>query len=624
MTLHPEKTQAGRNCKLLGLPGPPRNLHEEKQNLSRAEKRGKGKDNPEKITGSIGLRSTSLSSKSAKKVEILDATLRERTFGVSFSVGEKVSIASLLCALGVSFIESPAPDGNPNEIEYLKQAQAILRGRSDPVVFLPESHSFTSSSNSIVGFFPDWVKNVSLRVNCWQSHLTEGFSHRKIQPEENLRNLKIKLSTVKSTGESFFVYAQHFSNGFFEDTSYAISVLEMAADEGASRIVLCDSRGISFPEQVSKAVKLVNSHFSSRDNITLGIHCHNDLGLAVANTISAVQAGAKHVQGTVNGMGERSGNADLCQVLPILTLKLGYDALNSLVPKEQQLLSLKTLSEKVAEASGLDERRRPFVGITAFAHSDTAHIADVTKSPESYEVVNPAQVGNSRLLGVDDASLILNEMWELGLYTKEREDIAKKVLLRIRELEAFGCKFENAKASLHLLILDSLGFTISPFQVRKWETSTSRTMNDSSVNATIEVSIAEHEGRSEQIVTATAKGVGPIHAIDLALRKCLEQEFSELKHLRLISYSLNIVDSLSGTAATARARTEFSDEAVAFTGTSPSTTWATTSVSEDVLDASIKALIDGYRYKLIFRSQSEKYTLPDWRVALSWRYSERC
>ena len=232
--------------------------------------------------------------------------------------------------------------------------------------------------------------------------------------------------------------------------------------QALSRLVLCDSRGVSFPEQVSKAVKLASSHFSSKDALLLGFTVIMTLGSRVANTIAAVQAGAKHVQGTVNGMGERSGNADLCEILPILILKLGYDALNTSTPRDQQLLSLKNLSEKVADASGLDERRRPFVGTTAFAHSDASHIADVGRSADSYEVVNPAQVGNSRLLGVDDASLIINEMWELGLYTKERDDVAKKVLARVRELEAFGCKFENAKASLHLLILDSLGFTYLP------------------------------------------------------------------------------------------------------------------------------------------------------------------
>ena len=382
----------------------------------------------------------------------------------------------------------------------LKQARPLFSGNTDTVIFLPDSVSFTSTSNAVGATIPDWVKNVSLRVNCWQSHLIQGFSHKKILPEENLKNLKSRVAALKSSGKEVFVYAQHFFDGFFEDTAYALSVLEMGADQGVSRLVLCDSRGISFPEQVSKAVKLACSHFSSKDTITIGIHCHNDFGLAVANTLAAVQAGAKHVQGTVNGMGERSGNADLCEILPILTLKLGYNALNSSLPQDQQLLSLKTLSEKVAEASGLDERRRPFVGTTAFAHSDASHIADVGRSADTYEVVNPAQVGNSRLLGVDDASLIINEMWELGLYTKERDDIAKKVLARVRELRAFGCKFENAKASLHLLILDSLGFTISPFEVRKWQTSTSRTMNDASVDATIEVSIAEQKNREEKIV----------------------------------------------------------------------------------------------------------------------------
>jgi len=561
-------------------------------------------------------------SKSTKKLEILDATLRERTFGVSFSIGEKLSIASVLDDLGVSFIESSFSNENPNDIEYLKKVRSILKGRTEPVVFLPES--ILSNLTSYQGLSEDSVRYVSLRANCWQSHLSEGFSHKKIEPEANLQQLKKQLASLKKLRKEILLYAQHFFDGFFEDTSYALSVLETAVDSGVAKIVLSDSRGGSFPEQISKAVKLVSTHFSSKENVTLGIHCHNDLGLAVANTIAAVQSGVTHVQGTVNGMGDRSGNADLCQLLPILVLKLGYEALNSTTPRDQQLISLKTLSEKVASASGFSQPHQPFVGTLAFAHSDPLHIADVTKSSETYEAINPALVGNKRVLGVDDASLVQNEMWELGLYTKEREDVAKKVLTRMRELEAFGCKFENAKASLHLLILDSLGFAIWPFQVTKWETSTSRSINDSSVTGTIEVRVGNKDGKYEKTLSATEKGVGPIHAVDLALRKCLEQEFPELKNLKLISYSLNIVDSLSGTAATARARTEFSDEELAFTGTSPSITWATTAVSEDVLDASIKALIDGYRYKLIFRSRSEKYSLPDWRVALSWRYSERC
>ncbi|MDG6995966.1 MAG: hypothetical protein JRN52_08585 [Nitrososphaerota archaeon] len=555
--------------------------------------------------------------KLAKKLEILDSTMRERTFGVSFSVGEKLAIASLLDSLGVAFIESPSPSKNPKETEYLKQIWDVLKRGTEPVVFL-SNYPVTKVDEE--GEIPENIKYASVRANCWQSHLTEVFTHKKLDPEENIKQLRHSITLLRQKGKEVLVYASHFFDGFFEDTAYSLSILETAVESGASRVVLVDSRGVALPDQVSKAVKLVQSHFADK-NVILGIHCHNDLGLAVANTLAAVQAGARHVQGTINGMGERSGNADLCQLLPILVLKQGYDALNSPLPKDQQLVSLKAVSAKVAQASGVEIPMQPFVSDMAYSHSDPFHIADVSSAPETYEVINPAQVGNSRKLGVDDASLILAEMWELGLYTKNREEVARKVLARMREMEAAGYKFDNAKASVHLLILETLGFAIWPFKVTRWEISTVRTIEKSAeVSGTIEVSIGE-EGKK---VTGSAKGVGPIHAIDLALKKCLDSEFPELKSLKLTSYALNIVDSISGTAAAARARTEFADQDVGYAGALPTTTWATTAVSEDVLDASIKALIDGYRYKLIFRTKDQKYTLPDWKVALGWRYSEKC
>lgn len=556
--------------------------------------------------------------KSGKNIEILDSTLRERTFGVSLSVGEKLAIASLLDSLGVAYVESPYPSKNPKETEYLKQVGSVLKRGTEPVLFL--ANPVNPSKDSEEEEIPESVRHVSLRVNCWQSHLTEEFTHRKIDPDENIKALGRRISSLKQSGKEILVYVSHFFDGFFEDTAYSLNVLEAAAEAGASRIVLADSRGVAFPEQVSKAVKLVQNHFADK-NVVIGIHCHNDMGLAIANTLAAVQAGARHVQGTVNGMGERSGNTDLCQLLPILLLKLGYNVLNSPMPKDQQLISLKAISNKVAQVTRMNIPMQPFVSDRAFSHSDPYHVADVSNDPETYEVINPAQVGNTRSLGVDDASLILTEMWELGLYTKNREEVARKVLARMHELEASGYKFDDAKASVHLLILETLGFSIWPFQVTRWETSTVRAINDSAeVSGTIEVKIGE-EGKK---ATGSAKGVGPIHAIDLALKKCLEDGFPELRSLTLVSYSLNIVDSLNGTAAAARARTEFADQDAAYGGTNAGTTWATTAVSEDVLDASIKALIDGYRYKLIFRTKDQKYTLPDWKVALGWRYSERC
>lgn len=558
----------------------------------------------------------------SKKIQIIDATLRERAFGVSLSIGERLSIASQLDALGVSFIESNFSTENPIETEYLKQVRGVLKGNAVPSLFISEAALIPSFNETSLPA----IRNVSFRANTWKSHSGEASSRKKTEPEANFAELKKSLLALRNEGKKdVILYADHFFDGFFEDTSHALNVIEAGLECGVNRAILCDSRGASIPEHITKAVKLTLDHFnSSSDNLVFGIHCYNDLGLAQANTLAAVQSGATLVEGTINGIGERAGSADLCQVLPLLIIKLGYDALSSSLPRDQQLISLKSLSDKVSQAIGFSQPQQPFVGAYAFAHADPTHSAIALRRPQTMEAISPALVGNRRLLGVDDASLVQSEMSELGLYTPDKADVAKKVLARMRELEAFGCKFENAKASLHLLILESLGYAIWPFQVTRWETSTSRSINQSSsVVGTIEVSVGAREGRYEKTLSATERGVGPIHAIDLALKKCLEQEFPELRNLKLISYSLDIVDSLSGTAATARARTEFSDEGQTTTIEAPYGSWATTAVSEDVLDASIKALIDGYRYKLIFRSKSAKYPLPDWRVAMGSRYSDQ-
>ena len=543
----------------------------------------------------------------------MDGTLRERTFGVSFAVGEKLSIASQLDSLGVAFIESPSPEGNPKETEYLKQlGTALKRNASQAVLFVQENS---------VGSIPESIKNVTLRASCSSSNLLLLSPKNHGGLEDNLKLIRERVSSFKKLGKSVFFDARHFFDGFQEDTAYALSVLENAVEAGASTLVLCDSKGAALPDQIEKATKLAEAHFSSRQDVMIGIHAHNDCGLATANTLAAIKAGARHVQATVNGVGERAGNADLCELLPLLVLKLGYDALSTDVPKEKQLLGLKALSEKVSAACGFSNPQQPFVSEWAFAHTDPSHIMQVERSPATYEVVNPELVGNSRKLGVDDASLILSEMWQLGLYSKDREVVARKVLAKMRELEAFGYKFDEAKASVHLLILETIGSDIRPFQVTRWETSTSRTLNGSpDVTGTIEVKIGE--GERAKKISASAKGVGPIHAMDVALRKALDTEFPELKSLKLVSYSLNIVDSLSGTAAAARARTEFVEEELPHLASNQP--WATVAVSDDVLDASIKALIDGYRYKLIFRNKTNRYVIPDWKVALSERYSERC
>ncbi|HYB04940.1 MAG TPA: hypothetical protein VED17_10775, partial [Nitrososphaerales archaeon] len=226
--------------------------------------------------------------KSAKRIDILDSTLRERTFGVSFSIGEKLSIASLLDGIGVSYIETAYSAGNPSEAEFLKQLPSVLKGTAQPVVCVSDSMQVSSLPTSI----GSWVKNMSLRAGAWKSHLWDENSNREIEPGANLANLKKKLNTLNlELNKQTLLCVEHFFDGFFEDASYALSVLETAIDAGTKRLVLDDSRGASLPDQISKAVKLAASHFSSTENLTLGIHCHNDLGLAIANTIAAVQAG---------------------------------------------------------------------------------------------------------------------------------------------------------------------------------------------------------------------------------------------------------------------------------------------------------------------------------------------
>lgn len=543
---------------------------------------------------------------SASKLELMDCTLAERIFGVSFAVGEKLAVARELDSLGITFVESPFPEENPKEIEYLKQLPgALTRNHSQPVISVKEGNTSPPS---------DMIKNVMFSGNCSTTMLSERKGSQAL--EKNLDSITKSAARIKKLGKNVFFKAEHFFDSFEVDTSYSLSVLENAVEGGSSRVILCDTRGSSFPDQIEKATRFAVSHFASRQDVTVGVESRNDCGLSLANSLSGIKAGARHVDVSINGVGERCGMTDLCELVPLLVLKLGYECLDSRLSKEEQLLGLKSLSEKVSSMCGFSKPQQPFVSGRAFAHIDPDHVIAVERNPESYEVLNPSLVGNYRRTGMDDASLVLSEMWKLGLYAKDRHVVASKVLARMRELEAFGYKFEDAKASVHLLILETIGSDIRPFQIVRWETSNSRTLEGTpEVKATIELKIGEEEKK----ISETAKGVGPIHAIDLALRKALDGVFPELRTLKLVSYSLNIVDSLSGTAAAARARTEFVDEE------SPENqSWATISVSDDVLDASVRALVDGYRYKLIFRNRRERYSIPDWKVALSERYSERC
>lgn len=509
-------------------------------------------------------------------------------------------ILKQLDAMGVPFIELREVD---------RDVQSSFKWtKSKPILSLSEGYD-----PSVVS-----AENVTVRASC----LAPDYGSSSVtveggEGEERLNTLKKNISALKRRGKNVFFDAQHFFDGFYSNSDYALTVVETAAQAGASRIVLCDSRGAALPDQIGTGVKMVSRYLGSH-KVILGIHAHNDCGLAVANTLAAINFGARHVQASVNGLGERSGNADLCQLLPLLMIKLGYRVLNSSKPASKQLEGLKRLSEDTSRACGFSIPNQPFVSTRAFSHAEPSHLGAVLKNPRLYEPVDPAAVGNARTIGLGDIQMLVNEISDLGLYAKDPKGLAELVLRRMKDLEARGYKFADAKASVHLVILEVMGSEIVPFEITSWETSSVRTVSDnvSKVGAMVRATVGQ--GSRARTVSARSEGVGPIHAIDLAIKRVLCEEYPELRHVRLVSYSLNIVDSLSGSAASARARTEFADEGDSQSYSGPGTrTWATVSVSDDVIDASIRALVDGYRYKLIFFSKKEHFALPDWRTAIA-------
>src|SRR5579885_3594891 len=500
----------------------------------------------------------------------MDTTFREKTFGVTFSTGEKFSIIEQLNSMGISFVELRREEDQ--EIIHSSLWSATNR-KMKPVLFEPSDP---------IAVEPN-IENITVRASCLEFSFAKREGARSINANcdlaEDFIALRDRITDLRRRGMNIFFDAQHFFDGFYENSDYALTLLETASKAGASRIVLSDSRGASLPEQVERATKIV-LHYLSNHRVVLGIHAHNDCGLAVANTVAAVKAG--------------------------------------------QLQGLKALSESVSKACGFSIPNQPFVSDLAFAHSDPSHINAVACNHKRFEVIDPAWVGNTRRITPDEISMIISQISELGLYTTDREGVAKNLLEKIKSLEQMGYKFNDCLASVHLLILEAISadVVVAPFSILGWEISSAKSSDwSSSVSATIRVKIGVES--NSRILSADAKGVGPIHAIDLALKKALRNEFPEINQVKLTSYSLNIVDSLNGTAALARARTEFTDKDPPLGLLYNPPTWATVAVSADVVDASVKALFDGYRYKLIFLNKRERFPLPYWRMALGRRYSEK-
>ncbi len=434
------------------------------------------------------------------------------------------------------------------------------------------------------------VKTVVVFGKAWDLHVN---SVLKISLKDNLDLIRESILFLKERGVNVIFDAEHYFDGYKADQNYALEVLKAAEEAGANTLVLCDTNGGTLPQEVHAIVQRTKEEIRSK----LGIHAHNDSGLAVANTVMAVYAGVRHVQCTVNGLGERCGNADLCQILPILHFKMGFTVLDSDKPRDQQLMGLTALSEYVYDLLNLPAvANQPYVGRNAFRHKAGVHIDAVTKVPTAYEHIDPSLLGNTRGISVSELSgraSIVSLASELNFDLSKDDNLVYEVLKEIKELEAKGYHFENAKASAHLILLRKAGLLQTPFRLISWNAS-SKMNGESRCAAEVTVEF------SGEIYREKAAGVGPVHALDVAFRQAVLRKYPQLSSTKLVNYKVTVVDSVKATASEVRVFIEFEGDG---------RRWATTSVSPNIIEASIKALAEGYTYKLVLDTLNTERTL---------------
>ncbi|MDP4120666.1 MAG: citramalate synthase [Bacillota bacterium] len=515
-----------------------------------------------------------------QKIDILDSTLRDgaQGEGISFSVEDKLSVVSALDELGVGFIEAGNPASNPKELEFFQKASKLTLHNSKLVAF---------GSTRRKGCRPEDDKNLSalLAANTevisifGKSSLLHVYEILNTTAEENLQMIQDSIRYLRAQGKRVLFDAEHFFDGYQYDSEYAVSTLEAASDAGAECLVLCDTNGGAFPEDVFQITKKMNALFPNR----IGIHTHNDKGMAVANSIMAVCAGAVHVQGTYLGFGERCGNANLSTIIPNLQIKgikcISQDDLELITP----------IAKRIAEIANISVKKEdPYVGESAFAHKAGMHSDGVLKLSSSFEHIAPEAVGNQRrilLSEITGRGAVLQKIQQLDPNLTKDSDETKKVIEELKRMEQHGYQFEGADASFEMLIRRTIGADKEFFELVKYKI-VSETPDDDGLSATATVKV--RVGDNTEVVAA--EGNGPINALDKALRLALEMFYPELKKVHLIDYKVRVIDSKSATAAVVR---------VLITSTDGDHVWSTVGVSSDVVEASRVALIESIAYKLI-------------------------
>lgn len=515
------------------------------------------------------------------QVLIYDTTLRDGTQGeqINFSAEEKLRIAQRLDEAHFHYIEGGWPGSNPKDLRFFEMAKDINFKNSRLTAFgsTRKPHIKPSDCANLKALVKAGTQAVAIFGKSWDLHVHEIL---KIDLEENLRMVSDSIKYLKDMGKEVLFDAEHFFDGYKNNPQYAVKVIKTALTAGADMIVLCDTNGGSMTHEVSSIVKKVSSYIPADRT---GIHAHNDCGLAAANSIAAVQEGVAMVQGTINGYGERCGNADLILLIGNLQLKMGK---NCLPPESiRQLTNLSHYISDVANVPPLNSR--PFVGRSAFAHKGGVHVSAVAKNSAAYEHMTPELVGNHRRVLVSDLAGKSNVEYkakELGIDLAKNTSLSKKIVREVKLMEDRGFQFDAADGSLSLLIKKAIGEFVDPFTLECFSVVTSRTQNNPCLSqATIKISV---DGEEE--LTA-AEGNGPVNALDHALRKALTKFYPQIGEMRLIDFKVRTLEGSEGTAAGVRVLLDSTD------GTE---VWSTIGVSGNIIEASWQALVDSIEYKL--------------------------
>lgn len=538
---------------------------------------------------------------------------------ISVSCDDKLKITKRLSQFNVDYIEAGWPGSNPKDEEFFQRAQTEL----DPHTFSKLVAFGSTRRKNIASACED--KQLQLLVNSGaptvcivgKAHLWQVTDIIRASPTENLDMIRDSVQYLVSQGRTVMVDLEHYFDGYKFNAKYTLQCCHAAVEGGAQVLVMCDTNGGSMPWEIERITKETLDHFKST---TFGIHCHNDCGLAVANSIMAMQAGVGLVQGTINGIGERTGNADLCSIVPSLALHCGCE--NMLC--KDNLEDITSLSRFLDETlNRTPDKSAPYVGASAFAHKGGLHVAALERSADSYQHINPSMVGNQLRVLISELSgrqNILGKIKEMDLDIGDDDVVAERALVildRVKRLESMGYTFEGADASVDLMILHSTQGYCPPFQVLDYTAnvydtnvdSASRvmskmethglehhdtTMPSSLARATVKVRVLddlEHTGNDFLDRLEVSEGDGPVDALANALKKALEPSHPELKNLRLIDYKVRILDPESATRAATRVMIEFKD-------VSTGRKWSTVSLDRNIISASLNALVDGFEYAL--------------------------